>query len=68
MSTAALTARFCHFFSFFSFFQSQVESQTPADELPHNQEAHMRAVHLWKTGDLGVINSLSSRCQENVLA
>lgn len=59
---------FLSFFSFFSFFQLRVENQTPADELPHNQEAHMREVHLWKAGDPGVINSLSSRCQETVLA
>lgn len=64
MYTAALATRFCLLF----FFQRQVENQTPADELPHNQEVHMRGVHLRKAGDPGVINSLSPRCHENVLA
>lgn len=39
MSMDALTARF---------FSPLVGNQTHADESPHNQEVHMRLVHLWR--------------------
>lgn len=44
MSMDALTARF---------FSPLVANQTRADESPHNQEVHMRLVHLWRLATRG---------------